>query len=64
LLKIADFFSVKIKEAKKRILIFVFLNYIIKLVISVGIKKKILQKADLVIFIEKKKPILKTKSLK
>jgi hypothetical protein len=51
--KTADLFTVKAKEAKKRILTFVFLNRIIKLVVSVGIEKKILQRADLVIFIEK-----------
>jgi hypothetical protein len=52
--KTADFFTVKAKKAKERTLTFVFLNRIIKLVVSVSTEKKILQKADLIIFIEKK----------
>jgi hypothetical protein len=52
--KTADFFTVKTKKAKERILTFVFLNRIIELVISVSTEEKILQGADLVIFIEKK----------
>jgi hypothetical protein len=52
--KTADLFTVKAKKAKERILTFVFLDRIIKLVVSVSTEKKILQKADLVIFIEKK----------
>jgi hypothetical protein len=51
--KTADLFTVKVKEAKERTLIFVFLDRIIKLVVSVGTEEKILQRADLVIFIEK-----------
>jgi hypothetical protein len=60
----ADFFTIKAKKAKERILTFVSLNRIIKPVASVSTKKKILQKADLVIFIGKKKPTLKARSLK
>jgi hypothetical protein len=52
--KTADLFTVKAKEAEKRTLIFVFLDRIIRPVVSVGTEKKISQKADLVIFIEKK----------
>jgi hypothetical protein len=52
--KTADFSTVKAKEAKKRTLTFVLLSRIIKPVASVSTKEKILQRADLVIFIEKK----------
>jgi hypothetical protein len=52
--KTADLFTVKAKKAKERILIFVFLDRIIKLVVSVSIEKEIFPEADLVIFIEKK----------
>jgi hypothetical protein len=52
--KTADFFTVKAKKAKEHTLTFVFLNRIIKLVVSVSTEEKILQRADLIIFIEKK----------
>jgi hypothetical protein len=52
--KTADLFTVKAKEAKERILTFVFLDRIIGPVVSVSTEEKILQEADLVIFIEKK----------
>jgi hypothetical protein len=52
--KTADLFTVKAKKAKERTLTFVFLDRIIKPVVSVGTEKEILQKADLVILIEKK----------
>jgi hypothetical protein len=51
--KTADLSTVKVKEAEKRTLTFVFLDRIIGSVVSVGTEEKILQGADLVILIEK-----------
>jgi hypothetical protein len=55
--KTSDLSTIKAKEAKERTLTLVLLDRIIGPVVSVGTEKKILQGADLVIFIKKKKKL-------